>query len=143
MWYAPEPEGAQRIEGAQRVSTGSRRARCLIVVAAQALNAQPVLQLLAGSEIMNTFDEEAKLRRAREDVAAIKGFYIHLLVYALVIALLFVINILTSSPWWVQWPLLGWGIGVLAHGLAVFGRAPPRWVTNWEAKKIQELKDKM
>jgi hypothetical protein len=91
---------------------------------------------------MNAMDEEAKLARAREDVAAIKGFYIHLLVFVLVIALLFVINVLTNSPWWVQWPLLGWGIGVLAHGLAVFGRVPPRWVINWEARKIQELKDK-
>ncbi len=29
------------------------------------------------------------------------------------------INLLNTSVWWVQWPLLGWGFGVLAHGLAV------------------------
>jgi hypothetical protein len=91
---------------------------------------------------MMTLNEEAKLDRARRDVAAIKGFYTHLLVYVLVMALLFFVNMAASSVWWVQWPLLGWGIGVLAHGLAVFSRVPPRWVSKWEARKIQELRDK-
>ena len=91
---------------------------------------------------MNIMNEEAKLNRARRNVAAIKGFYTHLLVYVLVMALLFFINIAVSSVWWVQWPLLGWGIGVLAHGLAVFAQVPPRWVSNWEARKIEELKEK-
>jgi hypothetical protein len=92
---------------------------------------------------MSTTNEEDKLDRARRGVAAIKGFYTHLLVYVLVMALLSFINIATGSVWWVQWPLLGWGTGVLAHGLAVFGQVPPRWVSNWEARKIEELKDKM
>jgi hypothetical protein len=96
-----------------------------------------------GSDVMNTMTEGAKLDRARHEVAAIKGFYIHLLVYVLVMALLFLINVAASSIWWVHWPLLGWGTGVLAHGLAVLGRVPPRWVSKWEARKIQELKDKM
>jgi hypothetical protein len=47
--------------------------------------------------------------------------FIHLAILVLVNALLLVIN-LTSSPerLWVKWPLLGWGIGILFHGLAVF-----------------------
>lgn len=47
--------------------------------------------------------------------ASSRGFYIHLTVYVLVIALLVVINAMTSGPWWVQWPLIGWGIGILFH----------------------------
>ncbi len=49
------------------------------------------------------------------------GFYIHLAVYVGVNALLIIVN-LTNSPQylWFKWPLLGWGIGVLFHGLAVF-----------------------
>jgi hypothetical protein len=91
---------------------------------------------------MNTANEQLKLARAKRDVAAIKGFYIHLFVFALVMALLFFINMATGSVWWVQWPFLGWGIGVAAHGLAALGRVQ-RWVANWEARKLQELKDRM
>lgn len=43
----------------------------------------------------------------------------HLAVYISVIALLAGINLLTSpGDWWVQWPALGWGIGLLSHALA-------------------------
>jgi uncharacterized membrane protein len=49
------------------------------------------------------------------------GFYIHLTVYLAVNALLVCINLLTTPDrLWCQWPLLGWGIGLLAHALAVF-----------------------
>jgi hypothetical protein len=68
-------------------------------------------------------------RMTRDDVAAAQraahrqGFYIHLLVYVCVMALLVLINAVTpASPWWVQWPLVAWGIGVIAHGLAAFRR---------------------
>ena len=90
---------------------------------------------------MDTANEQLKFARAKRDVAAIKGFYIHLAVFALVMALLFVINLATGSVWWVQWPLIGWGAGVAAHGVAVFGRVQ-RWVSRWEARKLQELKDR-
>lgn len=43
------------------------------------------------------------------------GFYIHLTVYVAVMALLVAINALTGGPWWVQWPLIGWGLGILGH----------------------------
>ena len=32
----------------------------------------------------------------------------------------------------------GWGIGIVAHALAVFGRAS-RFVAEWEDRKIKEL----
>lgn len=49
------------------------------------------------------------------------GFYIHLTVYLAINALLMGINFATSPEhFWFYWPLLGWGIGLLAHALAVF-----------------------
>ena len=87
-------------------------------------------------------DEGGKLGRATQQVAVITGFYIHLVVFVLVIALLVVINLTASPIWWVQWPLLGWGIGVLAHAWAAFGQAP-RFIEKWQLRKIKELKDKM
>ena len=87
-------------------------------------------------------DEHEKLVRARQLVEAMTGFYIHLSVFVLVMAILFAVNIWASDVWWVQWPFLGWGIGVLVHGLLVFGQVPS-FITRWQLRKIKELKDKM
>jgi 2TM domain len=97
--------------------------------------------MMVDNEI-RTLDEQEKLARAKRQVAAIKGFYIHLFVFVVVMATLFTINLVMTNIWWVQWPFLGWGIGLIAHALAVFGRMP-RVIRNWETRKIQELKDKM
>ena len=49
------------------------------------------------------------------------GFYIHLITYIAVNLLLIFINFSTSPQYlWFKWPLIGWGIGVLFHWLAVF-----------------------
>ena len=88
-------------------------------------------------------NEHEKAARAAQKVEAITGFYIHLVVFVLVIALLVVVNWATDPEiWWVQWPFLGWGIGVLAHALAVFGTTPS-FIVNWQLRKIKQLKDKM
>jgi len=88
-------------------------------------------------------DESEKLARAKQQVAAITGFYIHLIVFVLVMLLLLAINwVATPTIWWVQWPFLGWGIGILGHALAVFGQLP-RAVANWQQRKVEELKNKM
>jgi cytochrome b subunit of formate dehydrogenase len=48
------------------------------------------------------------------------GFKIHFAAYVGVNILLIAINLLlTPKVLWFYWPLLGWGIGILAHGLAV------------------------
>jgi signal transduction histidine kinase len=74
-------------------------------------------------------EEEAK-RRARRRAAEEVGFYGHLVTYLGVIALLAVINLLTwgrgpngASHYhlWFLWPAFGWGIGIAAHFMGVFG----------------------
>jgi len=40
------------------------------------------------------------------------GFRIHAITFVPSIALLLVINLLTGPPYWVQWVVLGWGIGL-------------------------------
>ena len=48
------------------------------------------------------------------------GFFFHFSAYVLVNAILIAVNLLTTPDrLWFYWPLLGWGIGILAHGLAV------------------------
>ena len=86
-------------------------------------------------------EDDRKLREAKQHVAALKGFYIHAFVFVLVMAGLLIINLGAGSPWWVQWPLLGWGIGLLGHAVAIF--APIRILGKaWEERKIKEMMDK-
>lgn len=49
------------------------------------------------------------------------GFLIHVGIYVVVNALLIAINLANRPDHiWFHWPLIGWGIGVLFHGLALF-----------------------
>ena len=61
------------------------------------------------------------LKRARRRAAAEVGFYAHLQSYLGVIAFLALINLFTTWYPWFLWPALGWGAGLFAHYMAVFG----------------------
>ena len=85
--------------------------------------------------------DERSLAEAKRQVAAIKGFYIHLAVFTAVLVLLLLIDLGTGRGWWVHWVLMGWGIGIVAHALAVYGRKP-RFVSDWEQRKLRQLVSK-
>jgi hypothetical protein len=86
-------------------------------------------------------DQEA-YNRAKKRVRQIKGFYIHATVYVAVNVLLIAINLATSPRQiWFFWPLVGWGIGLAAHGLSVFGLGGFLGA-DWEERKIKEIVDK-
>jgi hypothetical protein len=89
-------------------------------------------------------DEQASYERARRRVRKIRGFYIHATIYVLVNLLLVVINLSTSpSTLWFVWPLFGWGIGLAAHGLAVFGLGGGGpWGREWEERMIKKLQQR-
>ena len=60
-------------------------------------------------------------QRAIGRIRAKRGFWLHLGVYLAVNALLVLVWALTSAGhFWPAWPMLGWGIGVVAHGVRVF-----------------------
>lgn len=43
-------------------------------------------------------------------------FKVHLTAYLVINGFLLIVNLLfTPGKYWVQWPILGWGIGVLSH----------------------------
>lgn len=79
-------------------------------------------------------DEQLALKRVRK----LKGFYIHLFNYLVVMVALVVIN-LTTNPQtlWVVWPALGWGLGVLLHGAQVF-EWMPFFGAQWERKQVEK-----
>jgi hypothetical protein len=70
------------------------------------------------SEPTNARDRYAA---AQERARAKLDFYKHLATYALVIAMLAILNVITSPSYlWFLWPAAGWGIGLVAHATNVF-----------------------
>jgi 2TM domain len=87
-------------------------------------------------------EDQDAYRRARRRVREIRGFYLHVAVFVAVNILLHLINfVATPKVYWAFWPLVGWGIGLLAHGLAAY-RWMPFLGKDWEERKIRELMDK-
>jgi 2TM domain len=82
--------------------------------------------------------DDTRFNKAKREVAALKGLFVHAVVYVCVISGLIVLNLLLpKSGWWVQWPLLGWGIGLLVHGFLVFSPIH-LFDRDWEERKIKE-----
>ncbi len=75
--------------------------------------------------------------RAYRDVRKLRGFYMHLFQYVVVIGVLAVINASSPGRWWVQWPAMGWGIGIVAHGLSIW-RHNPLFGAEWERRQIEK-----
>lgn len=79
-------------------------------------------------------DEALALAHVRK----VKGFYIHLSQYLIVIPLLWGINAFSSPGyWWAIWPMLGWGAGVAAHALSVF-QVLPFLDGAWERREVEK-----
>ncbi len=76
--------------------------------------------------------------KARERARTLQGLYVHLFVFAIVNAGLFLINWATRGPdgdWWFYWPLLGWGVAVVIHLATTFLPVfSPEWVERRAAR---------
>ena len=82
-----------------------------------------------------------RYQRAQKQVENIKGFYGHLVSFVFVMFFLVVINLKYSPQYlWFFWPMLGWGIGLLFHGLKAFNYSPFLG-KDWENRKIKEFMD--
>ena len=76
-------------------------------------------------------------------VRKVKGFYIHLIQYVLVIGVLALLNfVITPTKLWFLWAAFGWGVGIMAHALAVFELVPffgPEWEKRQVEKRLGRL----
>jgi hypothetical protein len=79
--------------------------------------------------------EEMHDTRARKEYEAIRGFYVHVMVFVPVMLLLVVLDVLGGSGMWVQWVGLGWGLGLAFHAYAAFV-LKPREMARWEQAQI-------
>ncbi|MDX1314065.1 MAG: histidine kinase [Eudoraea sp.] len=86
--------------------------------------------------------EDKRYQKAKERVEAIKSFYGNLTAYCIVIPGLVYLNLYHTSSWpWVVFPAVGWGFGLLVHGMEAFGYNP-LWGKRWEEKKLRELMER-
>ncbi len=65
---------------------------------------------------------------------AINGFYTHFIIFLAVIAGLAVVNLVSGDSFWIQWVVLGWGLGIAFHAYRIFVKKPQ------EEHKIRELR---
>jgi uncharacterized integral membrane protein len=94
-----------------------------------------------------TPEEQIQYEKALKRVKKMKGFYTHLLVYVIINLMIVIINFQNLKTGESYFKLdnfftaFFWGIGLVAHGLSVFG--PDFFLGNdWEEKKIKELMEK-
>jgi len=90
---------------------------------------------------VDNYDE--KYKRAKERVADVKDFYIHLVIYIVINIFLFIVNMVaTPEILWFYFPLVFWGIfGILFHFLEVFVFENKIFGKKWEEKKIKQYLD--
>lgn len=94
------------------------------------------------------FNPDKRYELAYKRVKRIKGFYVHALVFVLVNAFIIISSYnrsLFGTEVFLRWETFAtaffWGLGLLAHGLSVFGR-DLFFGQNWEENKIQEIINK-
>ena len=86
----------------------------------------------------NITNEQLAYEKAAKRVEELKGFYGNLISYCIFIPFLIFINLKTlPNYYWFWWPMLGWGIGVISHGIKTFGIS-----SDWEERQIRKYMQK-
>lgn len=87
-------------------------------------------------------EDQQKYQRAKKRVEEMRGFYGNLSAYLVMSVFFVILNVLTSpGHYWFYWPMLGWGLGVVFHGLKVFNYSP-LLSKDWEERKMREFMEK-
>jgi hypothetical protein len=80
-------------------------------------------------------ENEILYRRVAVRATMQRAFYRHVMIYVVVNVLLAAVNLLKDPNYlWFQWGMLGWGIGLLVHGLKVYS---DRWSGSRREQMIQ------
>ena len=71
-------------------------------------------------------------------VRRLRGFYLHLFRYVVVVLALLAINLIVSPQrMWVFWVIGGWGLGLLMHAARVF-RSDWFLGPQWERRQVEK-----
>ena len=90
--------------------------------------------------LQEEFIADKRYKMAKKKVEELKGFYIHLTIYCIMVPLFIYLNAISTDFPWALFPILGWGWGVIGHAAETFGWNPI-FNKKWEARKIEELMD--
>jgi len=89
--------------------------------------------------IMDLNSDFVKYQKAKKQVEEIKGFYVHLMAYGVVMCVLVFINLkYTPEHLWFLYSTSGWGLGLFFHAVKAFNWFP-FMSKNWEEKKLQQF----
>lgn len=92
-------------------------------------------------EVMETdkFEQNREYRKARKQARELRGFYIHLMIYCVMIPFLIAINLVfVPDFYWFPFSVFGWGTGLLFHWMEV-KKYTPFLGKGWEERKIREF----
>jgi len=122
----------QRIERGQAASAESLKSLAAVFqIDFSAL--QPEANMTLDPNLAVKPDEALAFRQVRR----LRRFYMHAIQYVLVVSLLAVVNYIQNPHYlWVGWVALGWGIGLLTHGLGTF-EIFPFLGPAWEKREIE------
>jgi transcriptional regulator with XRE-family HTH domain len=122
----PSAESLKALAAVLEVNFGALREAHMSSPVNPAAN-QPVDQNVSADEALAL----AKVRK-------IKGFYMHVAEYVLIIAFLALVNVLTSPHrLWVQWAAIPWALVLALHGLKVFDKIP-FLNADWEKRAVEK-----
>jgi 2TM domain len=86
-------------------------------------------------------EDRARYMAAKKRVSAMRAVYLHAAIFGIVMVGLVGLNLYLGGALWSLWPMAGWGLGLVAHALAVYGRMP-KAVGHWEDRKMREILDR-
>ncbi|WP_417362795.1 2TM domain-containing protein [Galbibacter sp.] len=93
-------------------------------------------------QIQEDYIDNKRYAKAKKRVEDLKGFYGNLTAYIVVIPFLVWIYYITNSGFpWIVFPVVGWGIGVVMHGMSVYDYHPfmSKNLDRAKAKKIRDF----
>lgn len=133
----------QRIERGQQASLESLKSLAAVFqINLNDLQPENDMNTQTNNNIDNNNNQTVQLnveeKKAMEYVEGIKSFYQHLFSYIPTIAILVAINFLfTPDFFWVIFPIIGWGIGIISHAVQAF-ELFSLFSPEWEKKQIEK-----
>ena len=132
----------QRIEAGQPASTETLKSLAAVFeVDFSTLNPEPEQPAMTSSSTTTASPQILAERHEAEafaHVRKLRGFYLHLMRYVVIILGLWGVNLIVSPHrLWVLYVMGGWGIGLLAHGFSVLR---PDWLLGpqWERRQVEK-----
>ena len=84
-------------------------------------------------------NDKLRYQKAKTKAREIRDFYINLSLFCLFIPVIISINLIFVPQFhWFWFSIIGWGTGVVFHGLSAFDYHP-FMNNNWEERKIQQF----